>query len=42
MVCGAIVYRDPLGLIQLVAMACCAAGLLLAVTKPGQTSQTSA
>ncbi len=34
MVCGAIVYREPLGLTQLIAMACCAAGLLLALTKP--------
>ena len=36
MVCGAIVYQEPLGLTQLIAMACCAAGLLLALTKPGQ------
>ena len=36
MVCGAIVYQEPLGLTQVIAMACCAAGLLLALTKPGQ------
>jgi len=42
MVCGAIVHQEPLGLIQLVAMVCCAGGLLLALTKPGQTVKTAA
>ena len=42
MVCGAIVYQEPLGLTQLVAMVCCAAGLLLALTKPGQMGKTAA
>ena len=42
MVCGAIVYQEPLGLIQLIAMGCCAAGLLLALTKPRQTIETEA
>lgn len=36
MVCGAIVYQEPLGLTQLIAMVCCASGLLLALTKPGR------
>ena len=36
MVCGAIVYQEPLGLTQLIAMICCASGLLLALTKPGR------
>ena len=36
MVCGAVVYQEPLGLMQLIAMVCCASGLLLALTKPGQ------
>ncbi len=36
MVCGAIVYQEPLGLTQLVAMVCCASGLLLALTKSGR------
>ena len=36
MVCGAIVYQEPLGLTQLVAMVCCASGLLLALTQPGR------
>ena len=42
MICGAIVYQEPLGLIQGVAMVCCAAGLLRALTKPGQTAKTAA
>ena len=42
MVCGAIVYQEPLGWIQLVAMVCCAGGLLLALTKPGQMVKTVA
>jgi drug/metabolite transporter (DMT)-like permease len=42
MIVGAIVHREPLGLIQGVAMVCCAAGLLLALTKPGQTVKTAA
>ena len=42
MVCGAIVYQEPLGLTQLVAMVCCAAGLLLALTKPGQMGKSAA
>ena len=41
MVWGAILYREPLGPTQLVAMACCAAGLLLALTKPGQAASKS-
>ena len=41
MVCGAIVYQEPLGLTQLMAMVCCAAGLLLALTKPGQRAKTT-
>jgi drug/metabolite transporter (DMT)-like permease len=41
MVFGAIVHQEPLGLIQLVAMACCAGGLLLALTKPGPTVKTA-
>lgn len=41
MVCAAIVHREPLGLIQLVAMVCCAAGLLLVLTKPGQAMKTA-
>ena len=39
MVWGAILYQEPLGLSQLVAMACCAAGLLLALTQPGQKAK---
>ena len=39
---GAIVYQEPLGLIQLVAMVCCAAGLLLALNKPGQMGKSAA
>jgi drug/metabolite transporter (DMT)-like permease len=42
MVCGAIVYQEPLGLIQLVAMVCCAAGLLLALTKPAPMVKNTA
>ena len=42
MIVGAIVHQEPLGLIQLVAMGCCAAGLLLALTKPGQPAKTAA
>ena len=42
MIVGAVVHREPLGLIQLVAMGCCAAGLLLALTKPGQMVKTAA
>ena len=42
MIVGAVVHREPLGLIQLVAMLCCAAGLLLALTKPGQMVKTVA
>ena len=42
MIVGAIVHQEPLGLTQLVAMVCCAAGLLLALTKPGQTAKTAA
>lgn len=34
MICGAVVYQEPLGLTQLIAMVCCASGLLLALTKP--------
>ena len=34
MICGAVVYQEPLGLTQLIAMVCCASGLLLAPTKP--------
>ena len=41
MICGAIVHQEPLGLIQLIAIGCCAAGLLLALTKPGQTVKTA-
>ena len=41
MICAAIVHREPLGLIQLVAMVYCAAGLLLALTKPGQVMKTA-
>ena len=41
MIVGAIVYQEPLGLIQGVAMVCCAAGLLLALTKPGQAVTTA-
>ena len=40
MIVGAVVHREPLGLIQLVAMVCCAAGLLLALTKPGPIRKT--
>ena len=40
MVVGAVVHQEPLGVIQLVAMACCAAGLLLALTKPGPLRKT--
>ena len=40
MIVGAVVHREPLGLIQLVAMLCCAAGLLLALTKSGQMVKT--
>jgi drug/metabolite transporter (DMT)-like permease len=36
MICGAVVYQEPLGLTQLLAMVCCASGLLLALTKPVQ------
>ena len=36
MVSGAVVYQEPLGLTQLIAMVCCASGLLLALTKPRQ------
>lgn len=36
MVCGAIVYQEPLGLTQLIAMVCCASGLILALTQPGR------
>jgi hypothetical protein len=32
---------EPLGLIQGVAMDCCVAGLLLALTKPGQMGKTA-
>lgn len=39
MVCGAIVYQDPLVVTQLVAMVCCASGLLLALTQPGQRAK---
>jgi drug/metabolite transporter (DMT)-like permease len=39
MVWGAVLYQEPLGLTQLVAMACCASGLLLALTKPGQRAK---
>ena len=42
MIVGAVVHQEPLGLTQLVAMACCAAGLLLALTKPRQTVKTAA
>ena len=42
MIVGAVVHREPLGLVQLVAMGCCAAGLLLALTKPGQAVKTAA
>jgi drug/metabolite transporter (DMT)-like permease len=42
MIVGALVHREPLGLIQGVAMVCCAAGLLLALTKPGQVVKTAA
>jgi drug/metabolite transporter (DMT)-like permease len=42
MICGAIVYQEPLGLVQLIAMGCCAAGLLLALTKPRPIVKTAA
>ena len=42
MIVGAVVHREPLGLIQLVAMLCCATGLLLALTKPRQMVKTAA
>ena len=42
MIVGAVVHQEPLGLTQLVAMVCCAAGLLLALTKPRQTVKTAA
>ena len=42
MIVGAVVHQEPLGLTQLVAMGCCAAGLLLALTKPGPVATTSA
>ena len=42
MIVGALVHQEPLGLIQLVAMGCCAAGLLLALTKRGQPVKTAA
>ena len=41
MIVGAVVHQEPLGLTQGVAMLCCAAGLLLALTKPGQTVKTA-
>jgi drug/metabolite transporter (DMT)-like permease len=41
MIVGAIVHQEPLGLIQLIAMGCCAGGLLLALTKPAQTVRTT-
>ncbi len=41
MVSGAIIHREPLGLVQWAAMLCCAVGLALALLKPpapaGQT-----
>ena len=40
MIVGAVVHREPLGLTQGVAMLCCAAGLLLALTRPRQTVKT--
>ncbi len=40
MIVGAVVHQEPLGLTQLVAMVCCAAGLLLALTKPGPLRKT--
>ena len=42
MIVGAVVHQEPLGLIQLVAMGCCAAGLLLALTKRGLAVKTEA
>ena len=42
MVCGAVVHHEPLALILLIAMNCCAAGLLVALTKPGPTVKTAA
>ena len=42
MIVGAVVHREPLGLIQLLAMLCCATGLLLALTKPRQMVKTAA
>ena len=41
MVCGAIVYQEPLGLTQMIAMVCCASGLLLALTKPEQRAKNT-
>ena len=38
MVSGAIVHREPLGPLQCIAMACCAAALSLALMKPKQAS----
>ena len=42
MIVGAVVHREPLGLTQGVAMLCCAAGLLLALTKPKGTPNSGA
>ena len=41
MVCGAIVYQEPLGLTQMIAMVCCASGLLLALTKSEQRAKNT-
>jgi drug/metabolite transporter (DMT)-like permease len=42
MVVGAVVHQEPLGVTQLVAMVCCAAGLLLVLTRPGPAVTTVA
>jgi drug/metabolite transporter (DMT)-like permease len=38
MVSGAIVHREPLGLVQWASMLCCAVGLGLALSRPRQRS----
>lgn len=38
MISGAIIHREPLGLIQWTAMACCGAGLALALVQPARES----
>ncbi|MEP7300239.1 MAG: DMT family transporter [Caldimonas sp.] len=42
MISGALLHGEPLGAVQLVAMLCSAAGLGLAILKPGRSSSTTA